>query len=396
MFETLKAKTQKTRAEPKGSIAFLVSDDLTVSGYTSIGKNPEVVAAANRIASLVASMTIHLMQNTDRGDIRVKNGLSRKIDINPYKYGTRQTFIQTIVKNLLIASNNPGNAIVFPVTSGEYIEDLIPIPPEQYSLIPDGAGYRVIYAGRHFAPDEVLHFVYNPSSTYPWKGEGIKVQLRQLVQSLSQADKTKRSFLSSKWKPSVVVKVDAMTEEFASEKGRKRLTEEFIKTGEEGEPWFIPADQIDIEQVKPLTLNDLAISDTVKLDKRSVAALFGVPPFVLGVESYNKDEWNNFISTVIMPIAQGIEQELTKKLLVSPDMYFKFNSRSLFAYDITQLAQVGDDQYIRGIMTGNEVRDWLGLSPLDGLDELIILENYIPRGMIGDQKKLIQGGEIGE
>lgn len=391
-------RRQKARAEPtqKRSVAFLCASDmwdtLCARGYTNLAHNPEIAAGVDTIARLIASMTIHLMENTDAGDIRVRDELARKVDVEPCSTMTRSTFIQWLVRTLILDGN--GNSIVYPVTRRGYLRDLRPIPSSLVSFTPDGGwGYKVLIGGAQYDPDDVLHFVLNPDSYYPWKGTGYRVSLADVANNLKQAAKTERGFMESKWKPSLIVKVDALTDEFSSPAGRQKLLDSYVNTAQAGEPWLIPADQFSVEQVKPLSLSDLALADMVTLDKRTVASILGVPPFVLGVGDFQRDAWNNFINSTIMPLAKAIEQELTKKLLYSPSRYFRFNSRSLYNYDLQELAAVADDQFVRGIMTGNEVRDWIGLSPVDGLNELVILENYIPRGMIGDQSKLNGGGE---
>ena len=385
------------RAEPqKRSAAWLCSseafDTLTCQGYTSLAHNPEIAAGVDTIARLIGSMTIHLMENQEDGDVRVKNELARKIDIEPNSYTTREQFIHWIVRTLYLEGN--GNAVVYPDSRVGIIRDLNPIPPAMASFVPDGWGYKVVISGKEYAPDKVLHFALNPDSYYPWMGTGYRVSLADVANNLKQAATTQKGFMASKWKPSLIVKVDALTDEFSSPEGRQKLLESYAMSGQAGEPWMIPAEQFSVEQVKPLTLSDLALDAMVTLDKRTVAAVLGIPPFVLGVGDFRRDAWNNFINTTIMPLAKLIEQEMTKKLLLSPKWFFRFNARSLYNYDLQEMAAVADDQYIRGIMTGNEVRDWLGLSPMDGLNELIILENYIPRGMIGNQNKL-NGGDNG-
>lgn len=384
-------KRNKTRAEPTS--VWMCSPDafeiLSCQGYTSLAHNPEILSGVKRIAELVGSMTIHLMENTEKGDVRVRNELARKIDINPYSAATRSIFIQWIVKTMMLN----GNAIVLPRTRRGILLDLRPVPPGMCSLIPRGTwDYDVEINGETYNPDEVLHFVENPGELYPWRGDGYRIQLKDVANNLKQAAATQKGFMESKWKPSLIIKVDADSEQFSSPTARRKILDEYTGTTEAGEPWILPAEQFQVEQVKPLTLSDLALSDMVEIDKKTVASILGIPSFVLGVGDFKRDEWNNFINTKIMNTAQVIQQEMTKKLLLKPEWYFRFNPRSLYNYDLRDMAAIADDQFVRGIMTGNEVRDWIGMAPLDGLDDLVILENYIPRGMIGDQNKL-QGGE---
>lgn len=386
----------KTRAEPRSkTVSWLCSSDafemLTCQGYTDLSHNPEIITGVSKIAKLIGSMTIHLMQNTENGDIRIRNELSKKIDINPYSRMTRSLFVQWIVMTMYLYGD--GNAVVYPQFRRGYLQDLKPIPAAMASFVADGMwDYKVLINGQEYDPDEILHFVLNPGNYYPWKGEGLHVALRDVANNLKQAAATEKGFMQSKWKPSIIVKVDAMTDEFSSPEGRSRLLRDYIDTSAVGEPWMIPAEQFEVEQIKPLSLSDLALADMVELDKKTVATILGVPPFVLGVGEFKQEEWNNFIDATIMPVAQSIQQELTKKLLYGPDYYFKFNPRSLYNYSLQETISAGAEMVDRMAMRRNEWRDWVGLPPDADMNELLALENYIPADRLGDQEKLVQNG----
>lgn len=376
----------------KNTVSWLTSPDafdvLCCQGYTSLDKNPEIMTACSQIAKLIGSITIHLMSNTDKGDVRILNELSRQIDINPNRYMTRKVWMESIVMNLLLYGK--GNSVVLVHTENGYLRDMEPIRASRVSFRADGYGYKVLIDGVPFDPDDVLHFVENPDENHPWMGKGYAVQLKDVANNLKQAAATKKGFLESRWKPSVIVKVDSTDDVFSRPESRKKLAKEFLETSSAGEPWMIPAEQLEVQQVKPLTLNDLAINDAVKIDKQTVAAILGVPGFLLGVGDYSKNAWNNFIQTTVKELVDGIQQEMTRKLILNPKWYIKFNYLSLMDWDLQSIYEVFGGLSDRGIVTGNEVRDRLGMSPLDGLDEPRLLENYIPADMIGMQKKLLQ------
>lgn len=389
----IRAATTKSKSQVGVVVSVNDDDDLSCSGYTSLADNPEVFAACRRIATLISSMPIMLMQNGEEGDERIFNELSAFIDIRPNENMTRRTFIEAVVMNLLLYGK--GNSVCTVRTSRGILRNIEPIPAYRVAFLPDtnGRGYRILIDGKSYDPDNLLHFVDNPDRFYPWKGKGVTIVLKDVANNLKQAATTKKGFMSSKWKPSIIVKVDGLIDEFAGKDGRKKILEDYVQSADAGEPWLIPADQFDVQSIKPLSLADLAISDSVEMDKRTVAAVMGVPPFVLGIGEYNKDAWNSFISNTVRVIAQEIEQELTKKLIINPRWYLKFNIRSLMDWDLQTIAQVFGELRKQGVVDGNEVRDQIGMSPREGLSKLVMLENYIPADRLGDQSKLSGGTE---
>ena len=387
--------TARDEPEQKRSLVWMADQNrwknLECKGYVPLSQNPEVCTAVDTIARLIGSMTIHLMRNTPAGDVRVIDELAKKVDINPNQNLTRSEFVRWIVRTMML--DGDGNAVVYPKTRAGYLKDLIPIPAAYTAFVPDGEyGYKIMISGQEYKPDRVLHFRCNPGRFYTWLGEGYRLTLADVAQNLRQAAATEKGFMSSEYKPSLIIKVDALVDEFSSPEGRDKLLESYCRAGQAGEPWLIPAQQFDVQQVKPLTLSDLALADFVKLDKQTVASILGIPSFVLGVGDFSRDAWNSFINTTIMPMAQNIQQELTQKLLLSPDLYFRFNSWSLYSYSMTEMVEAGGQMVDRMALRRNEWRDWLGLPPDPDMDDLLALENYVPADRLGDQAKL-NGGD---
>ena len=383
-----KKKQQRSANSPLG-VWFIGGGSELPAGYHRLLDSPEISACINRIAAIISGATIYLMENTDEGDVRVHDELARFVDINPWpNMATRQSWMNWIVTTLL--GEGDGEAFVLPRTSGGKFTALEPMPGA-VSIDNPAGGYFVQWRGYTYAPDEVLHFRLYADPDRPWKGRGVRVQANRLAASLNTTSQLKDMLNSPDYKPPLIVAVNS-DNAFSDEAERENFRESYLSESKDGKPWIRPADLVKIEQIKPMSLTDLAVKDTVELDKKTATAIFGVPGFTLGIGSFSEAEHNHAVRTVYVPICQGIEQELTLKLLASPRRYFKISRRRLYAYDLKNLIDMDLAMADRGYLNGDEVRADMDLDPV-GLTERVRLENYILNEDTGKQKKLIQEDE---
>lgn len=380
-----------TDVKQRGCFFMRFDDSLIPEGYIRITDNEEIKKCTHIIADLVSNMTIMLMLNGKNGDIRIKDELAKKIDVNPHKYLSRKNFIYRLVKEMI----DSGNCVVYPHYNGDYLDNLSFMPGCSFIANQNGIGYNITYSSKIYNPYDVLHFLLNPSINEPFRGLGAMPFLRQTINDIAQEQNTKTGFLKSKWKPSIIVTVNSDIEDLQDKDKRSKILNSYTETTEAGEPWLIPSGEVDVKTINPLTLKDLAILEGMTFDIRKVARAFGIPPFMLGIDKFDREEYNNFISTVIMSYAQIIQQELTCKLLIAGDRYFKFNPKSLMQYSLAEKEAFVRGMVSSGMLNRNEGRNEFDYSPVDdeGMNDYIVLENYIPVSKVADQEKLKGGDE---
>ena len=379
---------RNTAAQSPTAIWFS-GENTAPAGYTRLLDAPEVAACVDRICAIIASATIHQMENSKKGDRRIRDQLSRFIDVTPWApMGTRANWMSWVVATMLTTGN--GEAFVLPHYRKEgeqvLIDGLEPMPGAT-AIKDEKTVYKVRWRNAVYEPDDVVFFRLFADLDEPWRGRGYKVKASDIAASLKQTGELKDTLSSPKYKPPVLVAVHSDAD-ISNPKKRDEFIEKYLENSEAGKPWVFASDLLEVKQLKPLTLADLAIKDTVELDKRTVASIFGVPPFLLGLGGYNEAEYNGFIRTVVVHICRVIEQTLTSSLLISPNRYFRFNRRHLYAYDLKTLIDMDLAMADRGYLNGDEVREDAFRDPA-GLTEYKVLENYIPYDQSGNQQKLV-------
>ena len=159
---------RKRRTRSSSAIQIAIGN-VDAAGYVKLSEHPDVLIAVDKIADLVSNMTIHLVENSDKGDKRIRNNLARKIDIEPCKNMTRKSWLYKIVRDMLL--DGDGNSIVHisvdPATG--LIDNLTPLPMPLVSLNTGKSlmEYTIDYNDVTYYPDEVVHFVLNPHPIYP-------------------------------------------------------------------------------------------------------------------------------------------------------------------------------------------------------------------------------------
>ena len=371
--------------------------DLAKEGYQ---KNAIVYRCVNEIAKGASAVPFHIKSGDD---VLEQHPLIDLLD-RPNPLQSNSEFFNSLFGYLLLS----GNAYVLKVGG------LAGQPKELHLLRPDrieikaGSGYMperydYVINGKILTSYEVDQDtgmgdlkqikLWNPLDDYhglsPLAAAAVEVDQHNL------ASKHNISLLSNGARPSgaIVFKPqdDAGFTANLSDSQRQQLltdlNQRFSGTSNAGRPMLLEGD-FDWKEMG-LSPKDMDFLNLKHMSSTDIALCFGVPSQLVGVpdaQTYaNVAEARLALyEETIIPYLRKIESDINEWLVP------QFNENIKFQYIVDEIPALSERRrriyenittaVSQGIMTRNEAREMIGLSPVDGADELLVAANLFPLG----------------
>lgn len=285
-----------------------------------------------------------------------------------------------------------GNGYALIVRSGEFINELIPMHPNQVSV--DQASWPSLALtykwtaknGRQFevAQRDMLHF---PNlSTNGVVGRSVLEDARDTFGVAIATQDHAATFWARSGLPTVVL----THPQNLSEKAKTGLEAHFEHTyggGKDARRVAVLEEGMTINTLS-VTAEDAQFLETRKFQRGEIAGLFGIPPHLIG-DTEKSTSWGTGIEQqniglvvfTINPILTRMEARMNADLVSVPDKYgVKFFPQALMRGDVAARGQWYRIMREIGAYSANDVRRFEDESPVEGGDTYLQPLNLAPLG----------------
>lgn len=380
----------------------LLGGSMASSGYavneTTAGRVSAVAACVQLIGGTIASLPLHIYEETPVGRKKIRPPLYKLLNLEPCRAWTAAAMTERWIRS--IAFRGDAYSEIIRDRSGEP-KKIIPRHPDRVrSVVTDDGDIAYSYQPKNgnaygIHSDDMLHipgFGYDGDT-----GRGMSVIQHAAQQSIGialAADDFSGQFFKNSGMQKHLIKSDAKMDPELIEKLRNEYVKKYGGGNNVGLPMIL-TEGLDLKEIS-LSSADVELLDSRKYQVIDIARAFGVPPVMIGANE-TTTSWGSgieqltlgFIKFLLKFYMVKIEQEINRKFYPSQDRFVEYNLDALLGGDSEAESKslresLGGSQG-PGYRTLNEVRRIKNLPELS--DEEGGNKIYVPKGNVNESTK---------
>lgn len=372
LFDLISGRGPRTPASGAGQ--FFVAQ----SGYTQSGEqvsvdtlleDATVIAGINAITSGISQIPMLVKKKTENGYVLQDNHPVQKVLMRPNVFQTPSEFKKSIVTSILVH----GNAFIKIIRVDGQVRQLVPMDASDVTLGANRAGMPT-YSHDEFGiipPQDIIHI--RDVSNFTPQGHSRLLLAAERIGALKAADRQMATTFRNGVNMNYIITMDAPMAADEREAFQTKLSEQFGKEGNnQGGALALPSGAT-MQAVKGSTPADTDLRALRQDMIREIAAVFGVPAYMLGTsgdEKYNnvRQKLASFHRDTLNPIMVSIQEAFTLKLLDDRDCVY-FDVEDFVKGAFNEQADVATRLVGGGIWSPNEGRAYVGKNPVKSTEE---------------------------